>query len=309
MRATRRAFLAALSYSALDAEVEKGKNFPPEWKRYPDPATEFDVYRLTDPAYSSRLPASYNHVVSRRHGFLIFTSDRAGSDQVLRMDLKTGELRQLTQAKELDPASVTLTPDERGFCFFDGPSLRMSILATLRDREIYRVPDGWTRGEGASLTGDGISALFFETRGSSARLRRISTARGAATTMVETPFAGSHPLARPRRAQALYRQSSDALWLVNFDGQQNRKLRTAADGKIASAIWAPNGRTILYLHVPDDKTKLAAIREHTPDENLDKQIATTSQFAAFQSNSDSSVFVGASRNRNSPDILILLRVT
>jgi len=106
-------------------------------------------------------------------------------------------------------------------------------------------------------------------------------AKGSATTVVEIPFPGSHPIARPRRAQVLYRQGDEALWLVNFDGRQNRKLKTAPDGTIGTAFWAPNGRTVLYLHIPADTTKLVAVREHTPDENSDKQIATTSQFASL----------------------------
>jgi oligogalacturonide lyase len=308
MGATRRGFLGALASSALKAELEKGKSFPPEWKRYPDPATEFDVYRLTDPAFSSYLPAYYNRAISRHNAFLLYCSDRTGSNQVFRMDLKLGELREVTQAKELDAASVALLPDDRGFCFFDGPSLRMVSLSNLRDREVYRIPDGWTRGQGSSVTGDGMSAIFFERRGESARLQRVATAKGAAATMVETAFPGAHPIARPRRAQVLYRQGDEALWLVNFDGRQNRRLRTASEGAIGTAVWAPSGRTVLYLHIPEDKSKLISIREHTPDENLDKQIAPTSQFAAFNCNGDASVFVGASRNRNSPHILILLRV-
>ena len=308
MGVTRRAFLAALASSTLHAELEKGKSFPSEWKRYQDPATEFDVYRLTDPAFSSYLPAHYNRALSRRHGILLFSSDRGGSNQAFRMDLKTGERRQLTQAQELDRESLTLLPDDHGFCFFDGPSLRQANLTTFRDREVYRIPEGWTRGAGASMTGDGMSAIFFETGARGARLRLVGMAKSAAATVVETPFTGAHPVARPRRAQVLYRQGDEALWLVNFDGRQNRKLKTAPDGTIGTAFWAPNGRTIQYLHIPADKTKLVAIREHTPDENADKQVATTSQFASFGCNGDASVFVGASRNRNSPHILILLRV-
>jgi oligogalacturonide lyase len=308
MRPTRRALLAALASTALHGELEKGRNFPSEWKRYKDSATEFDVYRLTDPAFSSHLPAHYNRAVSRRHGFLLFSSDRAGSNQAFRMDLKTGECRQLTQAHELDMASLSLLPDDRGFGFFDGPSLRQGNLSSLRDREVYRIPEGWTRGAGASMTGDGVSSLFFEISPKSSRLQLVGMAKGSATTIVESPFPGAHPIARPRRAQVLYRQGDEALWLVNFDGRQNRKLKTAPEGTIGTAFWAPNGRTVLYLHIPTDTTKLVAIREHTPDENSDKQVATTSQFASLGCNGDASVFVGASRNRNSPHILILLRV-
>ena len=67
MGATRRTFLATLATSALHGQPEKGKAFPSEWKRYSDPATEFEVTRLTDPAHSSQFPAYYNRALSRRN--------------------------------------------------------------------------------------------------------------------------------------------------------------------------------------------------------------------------------------------------
>jgi len=309
MGATRRTFLATLATSALHGQTEKAKSFPSEWKRYSDPATEFEVTRLTDPAHSSQLSAYYNRSLSKRNGFLLFSSDRTGSSQAFRMDLKSGECRQVTHGENLDGASLTLMPDDNAFCVFDGPTLRQIGIGTQRDRPVYRVADGWTRGPGASVTGDGVSAILAEVRDQKSRLRRIGVATGVATTVVETEFPAEHPVARPRRAQILYRQGDEALWLVNFDGQQNRRLKTAPDGAIGPAFWSPNGRTVLYLHIPVDKTKLISIRENTPDENLDKPVSPTSQFAHFGCNGDTSVFVGASRNRNSPHILILLRMT
>jgi oligogalacturonide lyase len=309
MTATRRAFLATVAASTVHAEQAKGKSFPSEWGRYPDPATEFEVYRLTDPAHASHLPAYYNRAFSHRSGFLLFWSDRTGSNQAFRMDLKSGECRQLTEAEELDGDSITLAPDERSFFYFDGPSLRQTNFGGLRDREVYRIAEGWKRGPGGSVTGDGVSATISEAREKTSRIRLIGLMKSAVTTVTETPFSASHPIPRPRRAQILYRQGDEALWLVNLDGAQNRRLKTAPDGAIGPAFWSPNGRSILYLHIPADTTKLIAIREHTPDENLDKNISTTSQFAHFGANGDASVFVGASRNRNSPHILILLRLT
>src|SRR5207244_8446531 len=151
----------------------------------------------------------------------------------------------------------------------------------LRDREVYHVNEGWTRGPGVSVTGDGISAVLSEVRDQSSRLRLVNVAKGFATTVAEIDFPAAHPIPRPRRAQILYRQADEALWLVNFDGRQNRRLKTAPDGALGPVFWSPNGRTILYLHIPADKTKLISIREHTPDENLDKPVATPRQFAHF----------------------------
>jgi oligogalacturonate lyase-like protein len=197
MRATRRSFLTTLATSALHGQSEKSKSFPPEWRRYSDPATEFEVYRLTDPAHSSQLTAYYNRTLAHRSAFLLFSSDRTGTRQAFRMDLKSGECRQVTQSGELDPGSLTLLPDDRGFCLFDGRSLRHVNIANARDRQVYQVPDGWKRGPGFSVTGDGLSGLFSEVRDQSSRLRRVSVGSGVAATVVETAFTPSDPVAAP----------------------------------------------------------------------------------------------------------------
>jgi len=245
MGATRRTFLATLATSALRGQGEKAKTFPSEWKHYPDPATEFEVYRLTNPAHSSQLPAYYNRVLSRRNGFLLFASDRTGSCQAFRMDLKSGECRQLTQCQNLDGASLTLLPDDHAFCVFDGPTLRQITIGNLRDRQVYRLADGWTRGPGASVTADGVRGILPDVRDEASRLRRISVATGGATTGVETAFPPAHPVARPRRAQILYRQGDESLWLVSLDGKQRRRLNTAPAGATGSALCSPSGRRVL----------------------------------------------------------------
>jgi oligogalacturonide lyase len=293
----------------LAAEGARGTTFPAASRRYADPTTELEVFLLTDPAYSSTLPAHYNRALAHNSGSLFFTSDRTGSGQAFRMDLKTAQTRQLTEAVDLDGESLTLTPDNRAIGFFAGRSLVLTNLSSLRDRKLYDVPEGWDRCPGMSIGPDGTHATFAERKGEGSRLRMVGLAAAAtAATVVEAPFAMSDPIARPMRAQVLYRQGDTALWLVNSDGKQNRQLKLAA-GKIGPANWAPDGKTLLYLSYPEDPAQLNTIREHTPDTNTDKLVAKTSQFVQFGFNRDTSVFVGASRNAGSPVLLLLLRVT
>jgi Tol biopolymer transport system component len=200
-----------------------------------------------------------------------------------------------------------MLPDEHSVCYFDGPTLHHMTLSSLRKREVYEVAEGWERCPGASVGEDG-TALLGESRDGASRLRVIGLQKGAARTVAEAPFPLSHPQARPKRTQILYRQADEALWLVNTDGAQHRKL-PLADGRIGPARWSPDGRTVLYLNFPDDPTQLHAIRECSPDLNSDKLVARSSQFAHFGCNTNTSVFVGASQNRGAPYILILLRLT
>ena len=148
-RYSRRAFLASLTVAAHAAETTaKGRILASVAVRYPDPATETTVVRLTDPQFTSSLPAIGNRGVTARQ--LLYASDLEGKWQAFRMDLKSKESRQLTEAEDLDAASIALLANERGFWHFDGPSLVETSFPALKSRVIYRVPEGFDKLPGAS---------------------------------------------------------------------------------------------------------------------------------------------------------------
>ena len=303
---TRRGWcLSALAATRLFGEGRKGEIFPSDAERYPDPLTELEVYRLTKPDYTSTLTAYYNRGIAHNSGWMLCSSDRGGSRQGFRLDLRSGEMKQLTQAEGLDPETLTLLPDNRSFCYQAGRSLYIANVSNLKERELYQAPEGWEPAGGMSVGPDGTHATLVERRGETSRLRMVTLVQGVAQTVIESPFPMSAPIARPMRAQILYRQGGEALWMVNADGTQNRKLKLASGG-IGTPNWSGDGKTILYLNFPEDRTRLNNLREFTPDTGSDKLIGKTSQFAAFAANRDGSVFVGASRN-TSPTVLLLLR--
>jgi len=66
-RYSRRAFLVSLTVAARAAETPaRGRILPPVAVRYADPATEFTVLRLTDPQFTSSLPAPSNRGITAR---------------------------------------------------------------------------------------------------------------------------------------------------------------------------------------------------------------------------------------------------
>ena len=289
----------------LFAEGHKGEIFPSDSGRYADPLTELDVFRLTKPDYASGMTAYYNRGIARNSGWMLLSCDRTGSPQAFRMDLKTGEMRQWSQTEDLDGLTLTLTPDNRSFCYFAGRTLYIAAVSSLKERELYTIPEGWERSGGMSVGPDGTHAAFAERKGEVSRLRMVSLVQGLARTVLDAPVVMADPIARPMRAQLLYRQGADALGMVNMDGTQNRKLKLAPGG-IGTPNWSPDGKTVLYLNFPEDRKQLNNLREFTPDTGTDKLIGKTSQFAAFGSNRDATVFVGASRN-SSPAVLLFLR--
>jgi oligogalacturonide lyase len=302
---SRRSFLAAVA--CLPALAQKPRTVPSAIFQYNDPATEFPVIRLTDPSYTSHLPPHWARALARRGNFLLYASDVNGRMDAYRMDLKNGVSHQLTSLEDLDPAALTLTPDEREICCLAGGRLLLVNAGNSRVREVYRVPDGFAPGSGVSVSEDGLYAAIVE-KGvgkQGYRLRLIHLTGGIATTLAEAGEELRDPITRPRRASVLYRRGS-GLWLANYDGQQNYRLRLA-DGDTGPANWSPDGRTILYLNYPADPHRLHNIREFTPDSNQDTAVADTTQFVAFERNGDASVFAGASGSKASPYVLLLIR--
>jgi len=301
---TRRSFVISLAGAGACIAADKGQAFPSEAKRYADEATENYVVRLTDPAHQSWLPAPYSRAISHKNDFLLYSSDRTGVVQAYRLDLKNGESRALTGVPDLVPDSLTLAPDDRDFAYLAGPSLHLARFNAPRAREVYRVEEAFHLGTGFSLSEDGLVAALVEQKPGLSRLRLITMRTGAAVTLAESPEPISDPQPRPKRAAVMYRRNGE-LWLVNYDGAQNRKMRIAP-GALAAALWSADGRTIDYLNIPTDPKQLHNIREFTPDTNEDRFVSNTTQFVTFNRNADTSVFVGASGSRASPYLLLLL---
>ena len=258
---SRRGFLSSIAAASVGYGADKGFVFPSEAFRYTDAATDFVIVRLTDPAHQSWLPAYFERAIARHGNFLIYASDRSGTVQAYRMDLKNGQSRVLTDATHLVPDSLTLTPDERSFCYLDSGVLNLRNLATLRTREVYRIEAGFEAGRGFGLSEDGLYAGLVEQKAGASRLRLISMRTGTAETLAESSEALSDPMPRPRRAGMLYRRGDGEMWLVNFDGAQNRKLRLAPGG-LGPAIWSTDGRTVLYLSFPEDRKQITDSRIH-----------------------------------------------
>jgi oligogalacturonide lyase len=311
MKTTRRGLLfgtCAAGAVLPQLQAASRASFPSELRRFADPATEFPIFRLTNPAHSSWLPSAASRFISRKSHFLLYTCDRGGKSGLYRLDLKNGESGEIAQGEQIDIRFAALSADDHNCCYADGETLWMSPVQGLgaRPREVYRSPENWRRlSLTPAITEDGIAALWPERGEKSHRIRVVSLTRTSSTaTIAESPEPIGEVLPRPRRAGAMYRRGQE-LWLVSYDGQQNYKLRIAPR-PFSSAQWTADGRSLLYLSHPEPPG-LIEIREFTPDTNEDKLVAKTSQFASFARNADASVFVGASGSKASPYVMLLVR--
>ncbi|MBC7928607.1 MAG: hypothetical protein H7039_23430 [Bryobacteraceae bacterium] len=222
--------------------------------------------------------------------------------QVWRMDLKSGESRQLTDVSSLDPSCVSLTQNERSLCYVDGE--RLIVQTGTRMQIVYSVETGWQAAGGFALSEDGLTASLVEKRNGRFRLRLMSMrAGGGARTIYEADQPVRFCRFRPKRSSLLYNYNG-VLTLVNFDGRGSRRL--AITGNAGFALWSADGRAVQYLSIPEGRASIQ-LREHLPETGEDQLIGGTTQFVSFARNGDSTVFAGISGSKGAPYVLLFVR--
>lgn len=307
-RLSRRDLLAGLSGSLLAAGAETpAPVLPSEWARYPDPATEFEILRLTSPKFVSYLPPAYNRASSRRGSILLYSSARSGHSQIYSMDLKSGQSRQLTFGPDVAARGFSLLPDDRSVVYIQGNRVREVSLTRRRMRDVYESPAGTVLEPALGLAIDGSTALIVERAGDGRVLRAITLAAsgsGAASELAACGDTVPHALPRPGRPGALYRCGTR--WWIATQGVPPRELALSS-GSTGPALWNADGSSFFYLSYAAEHKEPNSIREYFPETGEDRKVASTTQFVQFDRNSDSSVFVGASGSKASPYVLLSLR--
>ena len=209
-------------------------------------------------------------------------------------------IRQLTEGGALDPRSVTADASGRYFYFLDGKDLREGELGGRREKK--RVE---TVTSDVTTFGMGISRSdLFVIRG-----ERLERAVGRGSTLLAE--AATEPcLVRPGGGGCLFgraaREGEMELWYAATDAP--KKAIRVAQGRIAEPCWSADGKYVLFLRdVPKNGIFLSEIYQAQPETKTERCVAKTSQFAAFSSNEDATVFVGASRSKAQPNVMLLVR--
>ena len=306
---SRRAFLAAgLPALQIGRAAGKGQQFPGEARRYPDPLTDREVWRLTGLANPHFLPPNHQRFAAQKNGFLLLAGRRTGDTQIYRLELPSGRMAQLSQGPGLAPFSICLAPDEKSLFFLQNGTLKHMGLRTLREREIHRIEDGWRATGEMSVSIDGrYAAVVVEDGKSLYRIVVVETLKGKNWVVAEDKVRLVRPQLRPKRDQVLYSQQQPArLWLVNLDGKQKQSVRPRqGDEEIGPEYWTGDGKLLGYSHYPDQTRRRATLRTFSPDTREEKTLAKCTQFWSAMGNADNSAIVGESRSKAGPNIYVL----
>jgi oligogalacturonide lyase len=278
-----------------------------QWRKFLDPATEFELVLLTDPQFESRYPSPPAIAVDRRSRTLLYASNQTGQWQPWLMDLSSGVSRQLGSHAYFVPETLTLSANGREAIFVNGERLMAMTIANLKLRTLTPLPRTAECPGPIAPSADGTALFYVEKLGASWRILRHDTARGTNTELAAAEEPLIAPAPNPRRAMVLWRTADGGMETAAWDGSLRRRLE-APQGRVLEAHWSPDGQSVLYLHESADPAPRCTIREQELDSRQDRLVAPTSQFGRFTRNANASVFLGASRSKATPYILILLRI-
>ncbi len=132
-----------------------GTRYPPEWRTFRDPQTGRAVTQLTDSAAEDYHLYFYNPAVTPDGAHLIFFSERTGLSNLFRLDLRTGEVVQLTDAQPARAEYWPFTEAVRGagaclaaigsggreLFYFEGVTLWAVEIESLRARQLLAVAE------------------------------------------------------------------------------------------------------------------------------------------------------------------------
>ncbi len=216
------------------------------------------------------------------------------------VDLRNGVLRQLAEADSLDPTSLSLDQPGRSLYFLDGNDL-VEVPVKV-GRAIKR----------GTTVAKSVSAFSLATSRSELfviRAGRLEQLHGNDAITLADGAAGPC-LARPDGRGCLFSRSASGddkeLWYASSSNPGKPALITRSS--FSSPQWSPDGESVFFLKdVPKANVVLSEVYEVKPEQGAESCVSKTSQFASFAPNGDDSVFVGASRSRAQPNILLLLR--
>jgi oligogalacturonide lyase len=114
-----------------------------EVKELRDPETGARVMRLTGDGSDNVHLYFTSEAFVEGSNTVVFGSNRSGRFQFYLLEIRQRRLTQLTNRDHIKPLDACMAPGGH-LLYFDGPVLWSLRTDTLEDRELYRVPAGWS---------------------------------------------------------------------------------------------------------------------------------------------------------------------
>jgi hypothetical protein len=234
-------------------DVAFPRRFAPEWRAFADPETGVSIRQITDcAAEHCPLPARHGSITPDGRSVL-FLSNRHGALNLFAASLEDGEIAQVTDVADLNPESPALSPDGARVFYTAGEEIRTVHLAAGEEEVLAGFP-GAELGNATVSADGGWVATRVRREGQNAIVAVHTggaTGSGATTILETTREVGTLQFAPATDNALLYSGEPTArIWLVRFDGSEDRCLVPQAQGEwLTGETWL-GPEEVLYLRWP-----------------------------------------------------------
>jgi oligogalacturonide lyase len=299
--------------------MAKGMRVKLEYDVRHDPDTGVEVTRLTPPDIICHRNYFYQKCFTSDGEKLLFAGEFDGHWNYYLLNIANAEAVQLTEGAGDNTFGGFLSADDsKLFYVKNDRTLREVDLATLDEREVYRVPDDrvgygtWVaNSDCTSLVGIEIAKSdwtplndwkifhdFFYKR-PHCRLLRIDLRTGESQIIHEEKLWLGHPIYRPfdDNTVAFCHEGPHDLvdarmWLVDQDGSNIRKVKEHAEGESCThEFWVPDGSALVYVSYLKGQ-KGRSIYRFDPQTGVNEEIMSMPACSHLMSNFDGSMLVG-----------------
>lgn len=256
----RREFLGALAVSAR-AEG-RGAWLPAERRKFKDEVTGREIWQATTVKENYNLYFTCQSFTAGNRE-LVFVSSRTGKGELFLMDMKSGRLRQLTQA-QTGVGYATVCQQTNSICYADNNAVWWMDIASLEARKIYQVPEGY-RSDSLSVDDAGRYAVFGITRSldkpisplqtNHSQVIRVRSDGSGAEMICEENYWISHVLVNPRDTDTIlfcheggWGVVEQRMWTVHAKTGKLTKIRVEETPEISVGheYWTEHGAAVGY---------------------------------------------------------------
>lgn len=309
--------------------MAKNERFQSVFSEYIDPYTGTKVRRLTDPAILSHHMYFYNRMTTPDGQKLLICQDRGEGRQLYVLDIKSGEIRQITQGDQVGQDSAMFSADGKTIYYQQGKGYYRMDAETLEESCYYKTPDGWSGGS-AGMSDDNRFMAVAETKRSTlptgqkgagwdffaatclakprCRIVYVEVETGKSRTVVQEDCWFGHAQIRPGDPDTIlfchegpYDLIDARLWLVQSDGSNYRRCREQpSDLILTHEFWLPDGSRFAYVYRETTGEKTENIRLMDPDTLKEEILMPCSPYAHFISDKKNEYMVGDAQTSDIP---------
>lgn len=309
-----------------------GYGFKNRIRKYSDPDTGREVWKLSPEGALSYLSYFYHKSISRDNDFIIFGAEFDGVRNLFRMSIKDEEVIQLTDRKNIIPYQASMTEDDKFLLYATADSIIKLDIENIKEEVIYDIPKGWWANKTFGVTPDGShivqvqmdmkdyiprnKPVTMEEQWAVKPLCRIviiDTVTGEARIVHEEKLWLAHPQLRPKYKDTIMychegpgHLLDSRIWFMDIDGKNIRCPKYRKENEtFTHEYWFHDGSAIGYVNnITTEGNRDSSIRMLDIKSLKETEIMKCTSYSHCVTNDSDTMIAGDGKDPKNPYVFL-----